>query len=236
MSDNLVPADDPRVTAYRKLLHDAHKWRSARSGSNDREAYDEAGVLVGRLRDLMIEAPFLEVMRDRMLTDWDATPVNPEWPQDAADQRRTLMAMKRAVVDLGPAFLGPASTLIAGDLVARAAGSPSLIDDKIPRTNKYGYNPALMDAAKPQSIRLAHYNAGLKGSDWRTEHAKIYPGVGDDTRKAWNMLVSALERSECRRVGDLVRRKTPLTPEDEAIQSLALRYEAKAIREWICGP
>ena len=111
------------------------------------------------------------------------------------------------------------STLIAGDLVMRAAGSPSLIDDKIPRTKKYGYNPALMDAAKLQSIRLAHYNAGLNGSNWRTEHAKIYPGLGDDTRNTWNALVSELERSECRRVGALVRCKTPLTPEDEAIQS-----------------
>ena len=112
------------------------------------------------------------------------------------------MAMKRAVVDLGPAFLGPASTLIAGDLVARAAGSPSLIDDKIPRTNKYGYNPALMDAAKPQSIRLAHYNAGLKDRTGEPSMPKSILVLGDDTRKAWNTLVSGLERSECRRVGD----------------------------------
>jgi hypothetical protein len=188
------------------------------------------------LRDLMIETPFLDVVRDRMATAWETTPVNPEWPQDAADQRRTLMSLKRAVVDLGPAFLGPGSTLIAGDLVMRAAGSPSLIDDKIPRTKKYGYNPALMDAAKLQSIRLAHYNAGLNGSNWRIEHTKIYPGLGDDTRNTWNALVSELERSECRRVGALVRCKTPLTPEDEAIQSRALRYEATALREWIRRP
>jgi hypothetical protein len=235
--DDLVPVDDPRVAAYRRLLHDADEWRSARAGRDDRKAaYDEAGVLVGRLRDLMIEAPFLDVMRDRMAMEWETTPVNPEWPQDAADQRRTLMALKRAVVDLGPAFLGPGSTFIAGDLVMRAAGSPSLIDAKIPCSNKYGHNPALMDAAKPQSIRLAHYNAGLEASGWRTEHAKICPGPGDDTRNAWNALVSAPERRECRRVGALVRRKAPLTPEDEAIQSRAMRYEATALREWIRGP
>ena len=176
MTDNLVPVDDPRVTAYRRLLHDADEWRSARAGRNDRKAaYDEAGVLVGRLRDLMIDTPFLDVMRDRMAMAWETTPVNPEWPQDAADQRRTLMAMKQAVVELGPAFLGPGSTLIAGDLVMRAAGSPSLIDDANPSRQEYGYNPALMDAAKPQSIRLAHYIAGRKASGWRTEHAKIYP-------------------------------------------------------------
>ena len=96
--------------------------------------------------------------------------------------------------------------------------------------------PGSYGRRKVQSIRLAHYNAGLKGSDWRTEHAKIYPGLGDDTRKTWNALVSELERSECRRVGALVRRKAPLTPEDEAIQSRALRYEATALREWIRRP
>ena len=109
--DDLVPVDDPRVTAFRKLLYDADEWRSAGAGRNDRKAaYDEAGVLVGRLRDLMIETPFLDVMRDRMAMEWETTPVNPEWPQEAADQRRTLMATKRAVVDLGAAFLGPGST------------------------------------------------------------------------------------------------------------------------------
>ena len=163
--DDLVPVDDPRVTAYRKVLYDTDEWKSGRAGRNDREtAYDEAGVLLGRLRDLIIEASFLDVVRDRMAMAWNITAINPEWPQDAADQRRTLMSLKRAVVDMGPAFLGPGSTLIAGDLVMRAAGSPSLIDAKIPRTNKYGYNPALMDAAKPQSIRLAHYNSGLEAS------------------------------------------------------------------------
>jgi hypothetical protein len=236
MSDDLVPVGDPRVTAYRKLLHDADEWRSARAGGNDQEAaYDAAGVLAGRLRDLIIETPFLDVVRDLMAMEWEITAVNPDWPQDAADQRRALMSLKRAIVDLGPAFLGPGSTLIAGDLVMRAAGAPSLIDAKIPRTGKYGHNPALMDAAKTQSIRLAHYNAGLEGSDWRTEHAEIYPGVGDRTRSAWNALVSALERSECRRVGALVRRKAPLTPEDEAVRSQAVRHEATALREWIHG-
>jgi hypothetical protein len=234
---DLVPVDDPRVTAYRKVLYDTDEWKSGRAGRNDRKAaYDEAGVLLGRLRDLIIEASFLDVVRDRMAMEWETTQVNPEWPEAAAGQRRTLMAMKRAVVDLGPAFLGPGSTLIAGDLVIRAAGSPSLIDAEIPRATKYGHNPALMDAAKPQSIRLAHFNAGLERSDWRSEHAKIYPGISDSTRDNWNALVSNPERQDCRRVGALARRKAPLTAEDETIQAQALRYEAAALREWIRGP
>lgn len=84
MSDDLVPVDDPRITAYRKLLHDADEWSLARAGRNAREAaYNQAGALVGRLRDLMIQTPFLDVMRDRMAMEWETTPVNPEWPQDA---------------------------------------------------------------------------------------------------------------------------------------------------------
>jgi hypothetical protein len=234
---DLVPVDDPRVTAFRRWLSDADRWGARRTERNDPKAvWDEAGALLGRLQDLTFATPLLGLTRYRMAMEWETTQVNPEWPEAAAEQRRTLMALKRAVADLGPAFLGPGSTLVAGDLVMRAAGSPSLIDAEIPRTNKYGHNPALMDAAKPQSIRLAHYNAGLERSDWRTEHAKIYPGISDSTRDDWNALVSNPERQDCRRVGALVRRKVPMTPEDEAIQAQALRYEAKALREWIRGP
>ena len=181
----------------------------------------------------MIQTPFLDVMRDRMAMEWETTPVNPEWPQDAADQRRTLMAMKRAVVDLGPAFLGPGSTLIAGDLVMRAAGSPSLIDAKIPRTKKYGYNPALMDAAKPSPFASRTTMLDSRDRTGEPSTPKSIPASAMTREKVWNALVSELERSECRRVGALVRRKTPLTPEDEAIQSRALGYEATALREWI---
>ena len=98
---------------------------------NDREAaYEEAGALIGKFRDLVAATPFLDDHARTEEIEWETTPVNPEWPQDAADQRRTLLTLKRAMVDLGPAFLGPGSTLIAGDLVMRAAGSPSLIDDE----------------------------------------------------------------------------------------------------------
>ena len=85
-----------------------------------------------------------------------------------------------------------------------------------------------MDIAKIQTIRLAHYKAGLEGSNWRTEHAKIYPGLGDGTRETWNVLVSDLERRACRRVGELVRRKAPLTLKDTVIRMHATQYEAPA--------
>jgi hypothetical protein len=234
--DGLVPVDDPRVTAFRRWLRAADEWCLTRAERNDREAaWDEAGTLIGSFRELVIETPFPDVMRDRMAMEWEATAVNPEWPHDVADQRRTLVALKRAMVDFGPAFLGPHYVLLAGDLAMRAEGSPPLIDAKIPPANRYGYNPLLMDAAKSQTIRLAHYNAGLEGSNWRAEHVKIYPRLGDDMRKVWNALVSEPERRDCWRVGKLVRGKAPLTLEDAVIQLQATRYEAAILREWIDG-
>jgi hypothetical protein len=88
----------------------------------------------------------------------------------------------------------------------------------------------MMDVAKSQTIRLAHYSAGLNGSSWRTEHKRICPKLSDDTRDGWNVLVAGSERRDCQRVGSLVRRRAPLTLEDAAIQAHAVQFEAADLR------
>ena len=233
--EDLVPIDDPRVTAFRRWLLDADQWHSTRRDRNDREAaYDEAGALIGNFRDLVTATPFLDVMRERMAIEWETIPVNPELPQDAADQRRTLLTLKRAIVDLGPAFLGPWATLIAGDFVMRAAGSPSLIDAKIPRARPYGGgNPIMKAAIKPQSVRFAHFMAGRNASSWRSEHARICPKLSADQQNVWNRLLDKAERDDCRRVGKLIRKDAPLSHDDEAIAAAAMRHNADDLADLV---
>ena len=234
--DALVPVDDSRVTAFRRWLYVADQWRSAQTERNEREsAYDEAGALIERFRDLVIATPFPDLAGHRMATEWETTVVNPEWPESAANERRMLLALRRGLLDFWPAGSGRVAMLLAGDFTARAEGSPPIIGATIPPTNRHGFNPWLMDIAKAQTIRLAHYNAGLEASRWQDEHAKIYSAISTDTRKVWNALVDDPERRACRRVGDLVRRKAPLTLQDVAIQLQAIRYEAAVLREWIRG-
>jgi hypothetical protein len=232
--DGLVPIDDPRVTAFRRWLHAAEHWRSIAAERNDQEAaYDEAGALIAQFRNLAMATPFADVAGHRMAIEWETTVVNPDWPE--ANERRMLMALSRGVLDFWPAASRNIAIWLAADLTMRAEGSPALMGSNIPTTSRHGYNPWVMDIAKAQTIRLAHYDAGLKGSTWRTEHGKICPGLGDDKRKEWNALVSDPERRDCRRVGELVRRKTPLTLDDAAIQLRATRYEAAILKEWTCG-
>jgi hypothetical protein len=234
--DGLVPVDDARVTAFRRWLYAADRWRSTQTERDDQEAaYDEAGALIERFRDLVIATPFPDLAGHRMATEWETTVVNPEWPESAANERRMLLALSRSFLDFWPAASGRIAMLLAGDFTARAEGSPPIIGATIPPTNRHGFNPWLMDVAKAQTIRLAHYSAGLEGSNWRAEHFKIYPPLSDDTRKVWNALVSASERRDCWRVGELVRRKTPLTLEDAVIQLQATRSEAAILREWVRG-
>ena len=233
--DGLVPADDPRVTVFRRWLYAAEQWRWTKAERNDEEAvYEEAGALAGKFRDLAAATAFLEIVRCRQKIEVDATAVNPEWPPEAAEQRRTLMALKRAVVDLGPAFLGPGSTLLAGDLAMRAAGSPSLLDDKIPRARVYGGgNPSMTAAIKPQSVRFAHFMAGRNASSWRSEHARICPNLSVDQQNVWNRLLDKAERNACRRVGKLIRKKALLSPEDEAIVAAAMRHDAAELADMV---
>jgi hypothetical protein len=234
--EDLVPVDDPRVTAFRRWLRAADQWRLTEADPNDQEAaYDEAGALIARFRELTSATPFPDLAGHRMAIEWETTVVNPEWPESAANERRMLLALSRGVLDFWPAASRNIAIWLVADLTMRADGSPALMDSKIPPTNRYGYNPWVMDIAKGQTILLAHYNAGLEGSNWRAEHQKIYPDLSDDTRKVWNALVDDPRRRDCRRVGKLVRRKGLLTLEDAVIQLHATRYEAAVLREWIRG-
>jgi hypothetical protein len=234
--EDLVPVDDPRVTEYRRWLRAADQWRLTQAERNDKEAvYDEAGKLIARFRDTTTATPLRELANYRMATEWEKTVVNREWSESAANERRTLLAMARGLLDFGPVAFGPFAISLAADLTMRANGSPPLMGSKIPLTNRYGWNPWVMDIAKAQTILLAHYNAGLERSTWLTEHGKIYPRLGEDMRKVWNALVDGPTRKACKRVGILVRRKTPLTPDDAVIQLRATLYEAAVLREWISG-
>jgi hypothetical protein len=233
--DDLVPVDDPRVTAFRRWLDDADRWRTALTERNNPKAvWDEAGALIGRLQDLTFATPLPDLARYRMAMTSKATVVSHEWPSEAADQYRTLRALERGILDFGPAFLGPGSTHLAGDLALRASGSPSPLDDKIPRSHKYSDgNPAMKAAIKPQTIRFAHFMAGRNASSWRNEHAKICPKLSVDQQNVWNRLLDKAERDDCRRVGNLIQRDAPLSPEDEAIAAAAMRHNAAELADMV---
>ena len=132
--DGLVSADDSRVTAFRRWLYVADQWRSAKTERNEQEsAYDEAGALVGT-----VPGP-----GDRNTVPGSRWPANGDRMGD--DRRKPRMASERCqrapdahgpetgLVDFWASFLGPGRHLLAGDFAVRAEGSPSLIDDKIPR-------------------------------------------------------------------------------------------------------
>jgi hypothetical protein len=233
--DGLVPADDLRVTAFRRWLVDADQWSSTRAEQKDlMTAWDEAGALIGGLRDIVIATPLLDVMRVRskIEADADATTIDTEWSKEAKEQRWTLIALKRAIADFGPAFLGPGTIYLAGDLDIRAKGSPSPLDDKIPRARAYGGgSPRLNAAIKPQTIRLAHWLAGRNGSSWRDEHRKICPRLTPDQQTSWNRLLDKAERDDCRRVGALIRQGATLSPEDEIIAAAATRWGDHELRK-----
>jgi hypothetical protein len=237
--DGLAPVDDPRVTAFRRWLRAADEWCSTRAERNDQEAaYDEAGVLIAGFQNVVLDSPFPYLMHERIVTEWETAVINPEWSERAAKDRRVLLGWARIMHDFGQALgIGNSDArALSADFLMRADGVKSLVGAEIPPTSRRGFNPVIMDFMKSQTIRLAHYNDGLEGSPWLVEHAKIYPGLSEDTRKGWNSLVPASERANCRRVGDLVRRKETLTPEDAKVQSQATRFEAVALRNTISDP
>ena len=88
-------------------------------------------------------------------------------------------------------------------------------------------------AIKPQSVRFAHFMAGRNASSWRSEHARICPNLSVDQQNVWNRLLDKAERNDCRRVGKLIRKKAPLSPEDEAIVAAAMRHDAAELADMV---
>jgi hypothetical protein len=116
--EDLVPADNPRVTAFRQWLRAGDHWRSTKAERSDKEAvYDEAGALITRFRNLAMATPFADLAGHRMATEWDKAVVNPEWPESAANERRMLLALSRGVLDFWPAASRNIALLLAADFI-----------------------------------------------------------------------------------------------------------------------
>jgi hypothetical protein len=231
MTDDLAPIDDERVTAFRRLLAQSDEWRASCETRNDEQAISEdAAVIVGGIRDMIMGARLDEVIHHRFKTEAKETFVDQEWSKDAAADRRSLMGVARVLHDLGGAMLpAPYAAIVAGDCMLRAQGDPSIMGSHIPAPNRRVQRPAALDHVKAQIARLAHYNAGWKHTNWAVEHALIYPGIGDDARREWHRALSAQERGDCRRVGERVRAGAPLTPDDVAIKDQATQYDAEEL-------
>ena len=168
------------------------QWLATRAERNDQEAtYDEAGELIAGFQNLVLASPFPYLMHERIATEWETAVINPEWSERAAKDRRVLLGWARIMHDFGQALgIGNSDAhALSADFLMRAEGVKPFVGAGIPPTNRYGFNPMIMDFMKGQTIRLAHYNDGLEGSPWLVEHAKIYPGLSEDTRKDWNSLV-----------------------------------------------
>jgi hypothetical protein len=232
MTDDLVPVDDERVTTFRRLLAQSDAWRASHDTRNDAQAISEdAAAIVGGLRDTLMGAGLADVIHNRFKTEALETSVDPEWSNEAAADRRSLMGVARVLYDLGGAMLpGPYAAIMAGDCALRAQGDPPIVGSHIPGHNRRVERPAALDHTKAQIARLAHYNAGWKRTNWAAEHALIYPGIGNDARREWNRALSAQERGDCWRVGKCVRAGAPLTSVDVAIRHQATQYDAEELR------
>ena len=150
--------------------------------------------------------------------------IDPALSEKATDDRRMLCAFGLLMDVFGKAiFPGFFSNMLAADFYSRAVGDPPFIGGDIPTSKGYGKRPVMIADLKKQTIRVAHYNAGLSGMSWEAEHVHVFPGLGEGTRRGWNRLVSDEERRAYRRVGARVRAGVALTDADEKIKAEATR-------------
>jgi hypothetical protein len=234
MTDDLVPVGDKRVTTFRRLLAQSDAWRASRDTRDDAQAISEdAAVIVGGLRDMIMGAGLADVVHDRFTTEALDTPVDQNWSLKAAEGRRMLMGLARVLLDIGQVLMpGNLATVFAGDCRYRAEGEPSLVGSDIPKSPRRAERPTMLDDVRRQIVRLSHFNTGLNATSWEAEMRLIY-SRGDGTLKEWNRLLGDAERQECRRVGALMRAGHRLSDEDAMIAQQATRYSADVLRAMV---
>jgi hypothetical protein len=230
--DDMVPADDPRVLEVRRLLAKHEAWRRRSEKRNDLAAVaEDAAPIVAGLCAFLIESGLSSSVHARVVAE--GLEADPDWTAKARVGFRALAGGARVLVDLGPALMPPADAMrLAGDLFLMSSGDPPLLNEEIPHGGRAS-RAELLRLAKAQVSRLAYFEAGRKGTNWRTEHAAIYPGLGDEGRKDWNRELSRGERRACRRVGALMARGEPLTPSDELVRAQATRVTPERLRALI---
>jgi hypothetical protein len=231
VTDGGRPTDEELVAAFQRLL--------ARNGAsetlNDPDAVNtEAAAIVGELRDLLISAGFADQIHHRFRLEAASDDgSHPGWPDDAKEARRLFLGAVRVMGELGPALMpGWIPSALIADWYARAQGDPSLIDARIPASNRRGKFPLLGDQLKAQVSRLSHYNAGLKSTDWRTEMRLIY-SAGDGTHGQWNRLISEDERRTYHQVGALKRSGFLLSQNAGYFAEQAALYTPDELREML---
>jgi hypothetical protein len=234
MTDELVPADDPCVLAFRRLL----ARNRASKTLNDVDAINaEAAAIVGDLRDLLISAGFADQIHHRFRLEAASDDgAHPDWPDDAKEARRLLLGAVRVMGELGPAFMpGWVPSALIADWYATAQGDPPLIGSRIPASNRRSKRPLLGDQLKAQVVRLSHYNAGLKSTDWETEMRLIYSAgsVGNGTFRGWNRLIRRDERQTYRQVGALKRAGFPLSQNAGYFAEQATHYTPDELRKML---
>jgi hypothetical protein len=232
--DDLAPIDDEVVTAFRRLLA---RVRSSET-LNDVDAINKtAAENVAELRDIIIRAGLADQIHHRFRLEAASDDgANPDWPDDAKEARRLLLGAVRVMGELGPALMpGWVPSALIADWYATAQGDPPLIGSRIPASNRRSKRPLLGDQLKAQVVRLSHYNAGLKGTDWETEMRLIYSAgsVGGGTHRGWNRLISDDERQTYRQVGALKRAGFPLSQNPGYFAEQATLYTPDELREML---
>ena len=229
--DDLAPIDDEVVTAFRRLLA---RVRSSET-LNDVDAINKtAAENVAELRDIIIRAGLADQIHHRFRLEAASDDgANPDWPDDAKEARRLLLGAVRVMGELGPALMpGWVPSALIADWYATAQGDPSLISSRIPASNRRSKHPLLGDQLKAQVVRFSHYNAGLKGTDWKTEMRLTY-SASDGTLREWNRLISEDERQTYRQVGALKRAGFPLSQNAGYIAEQATLYTPDELREML---
>jgi hypothetical protein len=205
---------------------------------NDVDAINKtAAENVAELRDIIIRAGLADQIHHRFRLEAASDDVvHPDWPDDAKEGRRLLLGAVRVMGELGPALMpGWVPSALIADWYATAQGDPSLIGARIPASNRRGKLPLLGDQLKAQVVRLSHYNAGLKGTDWETEMRLIYSvgSVGGGTHRGWNRLIGDDERRTYRQVGALKRAGSPLSQNAGYFAEQATLYTPDELREML---
>ena len=247
----LADADDPRVLAFRALLAQTEQWNSR---NHQEGAYEEAGSIVERTRNLLISSGVSEAFWHRFQADARACGNEDLPPTDAAAQASYEKAgpaglcrgAARTLCDIGPAVMPiELAHLFVADFLGVATGEAPILASEIRPNHRQQDHGSILKDARERSILLAHFEASRQGSNWMDVHVGLFPRIGrrktaDGARKSrerWNTATAETQRALAQSAGLKTRKNEKLTAEEQTIVDKASRYDVAALGDllWKAG-
>ncbi len=110
------------------------------------------------------------------------------------------------------------------DAIGRSIGDNPIIGRNIPRANRQQPHTMALSAGHERSILCAHYFAGLNGTSWLMEHAKIVGSLNEGGRNHWNRAVPLAKRELARAAGKHRRSQQPLSEPEREMEELVRQH------------